>query len=435
MGVPGVAGISARPLVDRGAVTVYDGAGSGGTGDSTAAGASTNTPQDDTETLTLAGVEEKIESLGSDGRISLAGVTVDSSLRLRDTDLPETFVTADRKAIWAQRLFGWTMGIEQVLLILSAAAALVAAPDIVQVTGIAATADGVPIGNLAGIIVAGALLAAVAVRSFRSSNHPDSDWYHARALAEAVRSQAWRYTMRVTPYDDASVAQIGAIGSGAELRLVEQVQKLRDASQVQLPAARGKRGAEQISDTMRRLRNADPAQRIKIYLSDRLDDQAGYYRRKAERSERLAQRWNVAILVIEGIALAAAAAANIPGVPHVDPRIDVYGLASTIIASAAVWLQVKQYATLARRYSAMARNLKGYVDALKYNDSITPEAWGVLVDNIEQLVEHEHEGWLHLYQSLKFADPNNSASLGATQTPDGQVRGTPVVAPTALRSR
>jgi hypothetical protein len=181
---------------------------------------------------------------------------------------------------------------------------------------------------------------------------------------------------------------------------------------VHLPASVVMQGG-QITPTMQQVRNAPLPERIAVYMRDRLEDQHKYYQNKANIYQWRARLWNLLILAVEAIAAAAAGAKLAGWLPVQLSSVNVFGVAGTIVAGAAAWMQMKQFSALSRRYAAMARNLDGYLGVLKYAeiDRMTPDGWSELVNRVEQLLENEHEGWLNLYKTLHSQMQTNQVSM------------------------
>jgi len=322
-------------------------------------------------------------------------------LRLTLAGMPETARAADKKALRFQKWYQRTVAFEQIFLVAAAAGSLA--------TFIFGSNDIILYGVFAALGVS------FLVRLLRNLTHPDVDWYDSRALAEEIQSQSWRYTMGASPYqkqpDDAGGA--GSPVNSPEMRFVEESRRIRESSKVHLPASAQTRQGGQITPTMQQVRNAPLPERIAVYIRDRLEDQRTYYRKKANLYQWRARLWNLLILAVEGIA-AGASIAQLRGWSPFNPSsINLFGLAGTIVAGAAAWVQMKQFSALSRRYGAMARNLDGYLGVLKYaeTDRMTQAGWSELVNRVEQLLENEHEGWLNLYKTLHAQMQANQVTL------------------------
>jgi hypothetical protein len=72
---------------------------------------------------------------------------------------------------------------------------------------------------------------------------------------------------------------------------------------------------------------------------------------------------------------------------------------------------MKQYSALARRYGSMERTLRSYMDAIPPVAEITPAGWSAFVDRVEQVLDREHEGWLHFYRNPAAQPPQQPTSL------------------------
>ncbi len=291
--------------------------------------------------------------------------------RLTLAGMPETAQAADKKALRAQKWYQRTVAAEQLLLVAAAAGSLA--------TLILGQND------IILYVVPGALGASFLVRVVRNLTHPDVDWYDSRALAEEIQSQSWRYTVGASPYqkqpDDAGGAASPV--NSPEMRFVEESRRIRESSKVHLPASAVTTQGGQITQIMQQVREAALPQRIAVYKRDRLEDQHQYYHKKANLYQWRARLWNLLILAVEAIALATFGARLAGWLPDELSPISLFGLAGTIVAGTAAWMQMKQFSALSRRYAAMARNLDGYLGVLRYTeiDRMTHISHGQLLDS------------------------------------------------------
>lgn len=306
--------------------------------------------------------------------------------------MSETAKSADRQALKAQRMYQQLVGLEQVFLVLAAAGSVVTVVrgenTVVQ--------DGVLV----------ALFLAVAARSLRNLSKSDQMWYNSRALAEGIQSQIWRYVMGAKPYGPAAGGTATPPTRTPEMQLADNCRALRASSGISLPLPSGGESVEQITSAMKHLHDAGVQERVAVYARDRLTDQRTYYQRKSTRYRALSRNWNIAIFVIEAIAVVASAGKFI-GLPS----ISLFGVAGTAVAGIAAWTQMKQFKTLERRYSQMVRNLQEYLDILSVATdpaTLSPDGLSDLVDQVEQLLEHEHGSWLLLYQGLHAQQPQQA---------------------------
>ncbi|HEY7849863.1 MAG TPA: DUF4231 domain-containing protein, partial [Ktedonobacterales bacterium] len=127
-----------------------------------------------------------------------------------DADMPPLFHDADRRAIRAQKFyFAWL----QWELILLGAGVLVGAFSgaTTQIGPVSLlvppfTVGGIHITTLSAfeITEAGLLTLALVMRLVRVITRPERLWYEARAVAESVKSIAWRYVVGGEPFQEAN---------------------------------------------------------------------------------------------------------------------------------------------------------------------------------------------------------------------------------------
>lgn len=153
-------------------------------------------------------------------------------------------------------------------------------------------------------------------------DNPEQRWYRGRAVAESVKTLAWRFAVGGAPF--------GTGRSDAEALLLD---RLRDI-------IRSMRGLEwtptdlpdQVTGPMRALRGRSLADRRTTYLRDRIGDQFAWYTRAAKRCTTVADRWSVAVSTVTA---AGFAGAILKGAGMLD--VDVMGIASAGVASATAW--------------------------------------------------------------------------------------------------
>jgi hypothetical protein len=321
-------------------------------------------------------------------------MAADEPLTLSHSSLPELYRTADDVAARNQWRYLASTVAELFFLILAAACTLV--PGQISFQGY--TLDLAELGAILAFAIA------LGLRALRLLLRPDQRWYQSRAVAEAVKGHGWRFAVRGKPYDAAAGDEVSAATRfrTAFEALLEESKALR----LPLPA-----DPSQITETMRRVRGALLTQRMVVYLNDRIQDQRDYYISKGQDFRQRAWWLNALILVLElGGALAAVAK-----VFTLLP-VDLLGLAATVVAAVATWLQTRQYTILARNYGSMARQLSvvngGALALLQEVESSRAGAdaevearlearWAEVVDEVEMLLANEHEEWQLAIQPVR----------------------------------
>src|SRR5438105_1326840 len=126
-----------------------------------------------------------------------------------DVELPSVFVAADRSSLSQQRLSLWLRRVQLLTLVVAAALGAVAVR-----TG---SVEWGPL--LAGLafVVAGLMEATIL------TVQPERGWYGGRAVAESVKTLAWRYAVAGEPF-----AKPGRGDGEADALLLQRVEQIID---------------------------------------------------------------------------------------------------------------------------------------------------------------------------------------------------------------
>ncbi len=238
------------------------------------------------------------------------------------------------------------------------------------------------------IIVYGVLLAvALATLVIRSVLKPEQRWYQARALAESVKTTAWKFAMVAKPFEhDAEDRR----------RLRQMLQELLDANRSLGSQFDGSRaGGDQITAEMETLRMLPRSERLDIYMRDRVEDQLDWYIRKSKSNSTAGRRFAVALGCLYVIAFVVLLIRlDQPGwiYAHPDPLI-------LLGASVLGWMQIKRFNELGASYGLTAAE----IGILK---SRTPEiaddiALSIFIDDAEEAFSREHTQWLARRSALR----------------------------------
>ncbi|SNX57578.1 uncharacterized protein DUF4231 [Streptomyces sp. TLI_55] len=282
-------------------------------------------------------------------------------------DLPGVFESADAISVEGQRDYlKWTRGRLQLAL----AAALFG--------GIAAAVDRHgAVERTAAALALTAFIAALLTEVHLLRNKPEERWYTGRALAESVKTLAWRYMAGAAPFPP-------SLGDDdAREVMLTRIHDL--TTEANLPGLTF--GQVQVTDRMREIRDLDFAGRKSAYLTRRVADQEAWYEKKARFNKQNSGKWRTILIVFEvlGVAVSTVSLLDIADV-------DAGGVVAAAVAAAGAWLEVKQYDNLASAYSLTATEL-GFVRMT--GENVTAEAdWSRYVVSAEQAISREHTMWL-----------------------------------------
>lgn len=280
-----------------------------------------------------------------------------------ELDMPGFFTDADAASLNGQRLYLRLNRIRLTSAIVGAAGSIVVLSD--------GRMDYSAIIALAGFLVA--LVAELAL----SYLQPERDWYSGRAMAESMKTMAWRYAVHGEPFTDG----LGEDELRGLLRSRVKQLTIKGADRVAIGT-----DAPLITESMRELRRSDFDTRKSIYIEHRTVSQRHWYARKAIFNKRRAQFWRIVLVSAEVLAVVLATL-RITG----RLSVDLAGVCGAVIAASAAWLVLKQHAQLASAYNMTSRELALQEDTLLG----TGEAdWPRAVADAEKAISREHTMWL-----------------------------------------
>lgn len=281
---------------------------------------------------------------------------------LRTADLPELYRSASGRARTEQRRSTQLIGAELVLL------ALAALSGVEDLNG---RADWLKVAG-AACFVSAAILKAQLLAS-----RPAERWYQSRAVAEGVKSLAWRFAVGGVPFP------VSDPTSGH--RYLERVHELA-TSYGDLTLTPDVDRPDQITPSMESLREQSLARRMDAYVDGRVRDQQRWYANKAREVETNAKRWSTFTLVLQ-LAAGLHAVLNATGVL----RLGLLGLGAALAGTAEAWGHSRHRAGLATAYSVASRDLG---KAAAFRGEVTDEAgWAAYVDRAEHVMSREHATW------------------------------------------
>ncbi|WP_051831732.1 DUF4231 domain-containing protein [Streptomyces violens] len=188
-----------------------------------------------------------------------------------------------------------------------------------------------------------AFIIALAAEVLLLRTRPEETWYQGRAVAESLKSLAWKYATRAQPFHGVGDDEAAALFR-RKIRSVLDVLPEGVVPASELPA--------QISTRMRELRQAPLSIRITAYKCGRVEDQRLWYARKARFNAERSQRWRLSLLGLElvGVFRALLLLLNVT-------TFDLGSLLAVLVAAGGAWLEVKQYDNLASAYALTSTEL------------------------------------------------------------------------------
>lgn len=304
-------------------------------------------------------------------------------------DLPPLFHHAVKRSVRAQRQFFSELAAELILLALGVlVGAFSGSLDSIGSFSLVAppfTVIGIHVPELTAFQFAEAALIALALlmRLIRGFTRPERLWYEARAVAESVKSLAWRYAVGGEPFQESlSPEELDAV-------VADRFGGIRtDLSKYQAPEHVAGQG--QITPGMRRMRALTLTQRKRAYRADRVDEQQVWYTKNSRFNRLRGGQAHLILVVVEAFGVCAALLPLALAAIHLFP-LSLQSLATNVAGGGAAWIQAKRYEDLTASYKVTASELKQVsADIEKAQDE---PAWARFVENAEGSMSREHQLW------------------------------------------
>ncbi|SDP14467.1 DUF4231 domain-containing protein [Lentzea jiangxiensis] len=205
--------------------------------------------------------------------------------------------------------------------------------------------------------------------------HPELKWNAGRAVAERVKSLAWRYAVGGDPLPATTPNPRRALDSAISSVAAQHRGTLLLTS------------ANPAGDQMMTEVRARPfTERREIYRENRVWQQLDWYRGKAAANERRATTARILLFAGEFIAILFAVL-RIVGAWDVD----LSGVMAAAVAGGAAWIGLRQWENLKVAYSTAANEL---ADIHQRLPSVDEEEWPAFVAEVEAVISNEHTAWL-----------------------------------------
>lgn len=221
-------------------------------------------------------------------------------------------------------------------------------------------------------------IAAFGAELYMASQHPERDWYQARAGAESAKTLSWRYAVCADPFFvDLPAQEADNLFRARISQVAKQVSQA-----VALPSGDG----SSPTPAMKLIRNSSLGERREIYLTDRTRAQRDWYTRKSVANKKASAWWRGSLLAAELIAITLAAGRLFGGW-----ELDLAGVLAAGIGAGAAWLALKQHTVLRSAYALTAAELEKQIATLTAAEDAN---WSESVADAEEAISREHTMWL-----------------------------------------
>jgi hypothetical protein len=283
---------------------------------------------------------------------------------ITDQELPGLYRAANKASLDAQRTYYACLMSYLILLICAA--------------GVTFWFSVLPAGAITSAVL---FLVTLGILIALRVTRPDAVWYNGRAVAESVKTRAWRWLMRAEPYeeDDSTVVSKQFIND------LKAILKQNKTLAGKLPTK--EYAKEPITDRMNEVRAMSIGERLSIYKKDRLQNQADWYSKKAVFNRKRSRFWFWTSVVLHGVAVFMLLLRI--STPSLSVPVTVVATAASAVLT---WLQAKKHNELSSSYSLTAHEIvliKG--EAISIN---TERDLSDFVLATESAFSREHTQWV-----------------------------------------
>ena len=173
---------------------------------------------------------------------------------------------------------------------------------------------------------------------FLTIKHFEKKWYNSRAIAESIKTLAWKYSVGGEPFDidkDQVEVDRSFLNYISEITLENsEFKELVEGSSV---------GNKEITENMKKCRALSLDERKAIYLKHRIQDQKNWYSKESKIHKKWVTRYLAAIIGAEFLSAVFSFALNV----HFQMDIILANITFVLFS----FLQTNQHKELAQAYS------------------------------------------------------------------------------------
>lgn len=245
-------------------------------------------------------------------------------------DLPGLYQSADACSLEAQGIYFTALRCYLILLVLAAFISYLC-----------------PQSAIGAMLSAVLFLATLGILIYLKVTRPDDTWYNGRAVAESVKTRAWRWMMQAEPYDASDSAEVVSKKLISDLKTI--LEQNRSLSAL-LTANEGIR--DPITSEMKAVRGYSFQDRLKVYLDQRVKDQATWYASKSVYNKGKSRQWFLTSVCLH-VSVIVMLLYRIKD-PTISLPVEVMAVAAGAVLT---WLQAKKHNELNSSYALAAHEI------------------------------------------------------------------------------
>lgn len=283
---------------------------------------------------------------------------------LNDDQLPGLFQSADTASVKAQSTYFLGLKLYLFLLVVAATVTFLWPSD--------------AFGAIASAVL---FLLTLGILIFLRLRRPDDTWYNGRAVAESVKTRAWRWAMCAEPYESSqSSEEVTKLFIDDLKNILNQNSSLCNSLEVAT-------NHETVTEVMIKIRSLSVAERLAIYQSQRIDSQAAWYSAKSKSNKTRSSAWFWVSVVLH-------CAAIVMLLYRIkEPELSLPTESVAVAAGAVItWLQAKKHNELNSSYALAAHEIV-LIKAESQHVKSEQELSAFVLD-AEHAFSREHTQWV-----------------------------------------
>ena len=292
------------------------------------------------------------------------------SVEIDDHDMPGMFILADQESAKSQNIFLWCVAIDLTLIVAS------------SIIGAFSFSSDTEKSTLA-FISAGIMSISIFFTFYIRTRKFEQSWYDGRAVAESIKTRAWRFMTCSEPYTE-NISEADAIC--LFLKTMEEVKQERKIFCASLIDEENL--VPQISEKMLAVRRLPLIERKYIYFSQRIENHRKWYGSKSRANKKSAVFWFNAVTLSQ----VAAVLSSLALIRWPDFPVNISTLFAAAAAAFIAWLQLKRNQELSNSYGLAAQEL-GLIVEQSIN-IIEPSKLSDFILDAENAISREHTLWV-----------------------------------------
>jgi len=226
-------------------------------------------------------------------------------------------------------------------------------------------------------------LCALGISILLSTKKYEKTWYSARAVAESVKTSAWRYMMKAEPFLDAtSIKEVNTIFRNLLSEILHSNNQLGELLGGAISAS------EQLSSKMEDIRRSSLENRKSVYLNERVDEQRKWYANKSGYNKHHGRRFFALLVFFQILAISCV----LLRIAYPEWKMWPTNVFVVLAGSVLTWTQVKRFQEIATAYALTAHEI-GIIRG-KLAESDTDEEFSDFVNDAENAFSREHTQWV-----------------------------------------